>query len=67
MQVEAQSSTEANKIMNRIAKRKKPLNCFIIMPFTGAKFTNKEGTERELDENELTHIYARISQVNSDK
>ncbi len=41
-------------------KTHKQLNCFIVMPFTQASFTDREGVEHTLNEKELTHIYEEL-------
>ena len=38
-------------------KPKKQINCFIIMPFSEANFTDANGNKRELNEGTLTFIY----------
>ena len=43
-----------------IGKAQRQLNCFIIMPFSEAKFVDTDGVEQTLNEHELKHIYKEL-------
>lgn len=48
------------KITQENIAKTQELRCFIIMPFSEAKFEDKDGNEKVLNENKLRHIYQKL-------